>query len=96
MMIGDFQHRRVIGTGKWHAQHPSQAPMKGLIYTLEVGDGNLFTENHLVEAWNEKGIEETSVEDGHPDDASDKFEVGEMLWIDVGRGVDLEGVAVHC
>ena len=90
------QHRQVTESGKRHAQHPSQTPMESLIYTLEVGDGNLFAEDHLVEAWNEEGVEETSVEDGHADDASDKLEVGEMLGIDVGRGVYLEGVAVHC
>ena len=81
---------------KKNGQHPSQAPVEGLIYTLEVCDGNLFTEDHLVEAWDEEGIEETSVEDGHPDDASDELEVGEMLGIDVRRGVYLEGIAVHC
>jgi hypothetical protein len=84
MMIGDGQHRQVIEGGKKKdGQHPGQAPVEGLINTLEVGDGNLFAEDHLVEAWNEKGIEETSVEDGHTDDASDEFEVGEMLGIDV-------------
>lgn len=86
----------MIGGRKEDAQHPSQTPVEGLIYTLEVCDGNLFTEDHLVEAWDEEGVEETSVEDGHPDDAPDKFEVGEMFGIDVGRGVDLKGVAVHC
>ena len=86
----------MIGGRKEDVQHPSQTPVEGLIYTLEVCDGNLFTEDHLVEAWDEEGVEETSVEDGHPDDAPDKFEVGEMLGIDVRRGVDLEGVAVHC
>lgn len=69
--------------------------MELLIDALEVGDGNLFAENDLVKARNEEGIEETSVEDGHSDDASDKLEVGEVLGVDVGRGVNLEGVAVH-
>ena len=69
--------------------------MKGLVDTFEVGDCDLFTENHFVEAWNEESIKEASMEDGHSDDASDKLEIGEMLRIDVRRGVDLEGVAVH-
>ena len=77
-------------------QHPSQTPVKFLIDTLEVGDTDLFTEDDLVETRNEEGVEEASVEDGHSDDASDKLEVGEMLGIDVGGGVDLKGVAVHC
>lgn len=35
------------------------------------------------------------MEDGHPDDASDELEVGEMLGVDVRRGIDLEGVTIH-
>jgi len=81
--------------GKQDGQHPSQAPVESLIDTLEVRDGNLFAENHLVEARDEEGIEETTMEDGHSDDASNKLEIGKMLGIDVGRGVDLEGVTVH-
>lgn len=69
--------------------------MKRLVDTFEIGDGDLFAEDHLIEARDEESIKETSVEDGHSDDASDKLEVGEMLGIDVRRGVDLEGVAVH-
>ena len=69
--------------------------MERLVDTFEIGDGDLFTEDHLVEARDEESIEETAVEDGHSDDASDELEVGEMLGIDVRRGVDLEGVAVH-
>ena len=69
--------------------------MKLLVDTLEVGDDDLFSEDDLVEARNEEGVEEASVEDGHADDAADKLEVGEMLGIDVRGGIDLEGVAVH-
>lgn len=69
--------------------------MELLIDAFEIGDDDLFAEDDLVETRDEKGVEEASVEDGHPDDASDKLEVGEMLGIDIGRGIDLEGVAVH-
>ena len=69
--------------------------MKFLVDALEVGDADLFTEDDLVETRNEEGVEEASVENGHPDDAPNKLEVGKMLGINVGGGVDLEGVAVH-
>ena len=49
--------------------------MERLIDTLEIGDGDLFTENYLVEARDKEGIKEAAMIDGHPDDASDEFEV---------------------
>jgi len=81
--------------GERDVQHPSQAPVKFLVDTLEVGDADLFTEDDLVETRNEEGVEEASVEDGHSDHAADKLEVGEMLGVDVGGWIDLKGVAVH-
>ena len=69
--------------------------MEGLVDTLEIGDGDLFAEDHLVEARNKEGVKEASVENGHSDDATNKLEVREVLGIDVRRRVDLEGVAVH-
>ena len=69
--------------------------MEGLVDTLEVRDCNLFTEDHLVETGDEESVEEATMEDGHPDDATYKLEIGEMFGVDVRRGVDLEGVAVH-
>ena len=78
-----------------NGQHPRQAPVKSFIDTFKVGDCDLFTEDHLVEARDEESVKETAMEDGHSDDASDKLEVGEMLGVDVRRGVYLEGVAVH-
>ena len=81
--------------GKVDEQHPSQAPVERLIDTLEVCNCDLFTENHLVEAGDEESVEETTMKDGHSNDATDELEVGEMFWVNVRRGVDLEGVAVH-
>jgi hypothetical protein len=35
------------------------------------------------------------MKDGHPGDASGEFEVGEMVGIGVGGGVNLDGLAVR-
>lgn len=70
--------------------------MEVCVYAFEVGQGYFFAEDHFVETWDEEGVEEAAVEDGHADYSADEFEVGEMFGIDVGGGVDLEGVAVHC
>ena len=69
--------------------------MESLVDTLEVGDRDLFTEDHLVEAGDEESVKETAMEDGHSDNAPDELEVGQMLGVDVRGGVNLEGVAVH-
>lgn len=69
--------------------------MKGLVDTLEVCDSDLFAEDDLVEAWDEESVKETSMENGHSDNATDELEIRKMFGVDVRGGVDLEGVAVH-
>ena len=69
--------------------------MQCLVDTLEIGDGDFFAKNHFVETGNEEGIKEAAMEDCHANDASNELEVGEMLGIDIGGWVDLEGVAIH-
>lgn len=69
--------------------------MEFLIDTLKICNGDLFTKDDLIEGANEKDIEVASVEDGHSNNTSNKLEAGEMVGIDVGRWVNLEGVAIH-
>lgn len=90
----DSERVQEIGIGR-NVQHPSQAPMQRLVNTLEIGDGDLFAENHFVETGDEESIKEAAMEDCHANDASNEFEVGEMLGVDIRGGVDLEGVAIH-
>jgi hypothetical protein len=75
-------------------QHPLHTPMELGIDALEVTERNLLRDDHLVEARDEVGIEESAVEDGQADDPPNELEVVEVLWVHTRRRGDLKGVVV--
>jgi hypothetical protein len=75
-------------------QHPSQRTEDLGINTFHVTEGNLLLEDHLVQRSDEVGIEESTMEDGETEDATNELEVVQVLGIDRGVGVDLECVVV--
>lgn len=84
------------GGGFIDSQHPSERTEDLGIDTLHIDEGDLLLEHHLVQRGDKVGVEESAVEDGEGEDSSDELEVVEVLGVDVGVGVDLEGVVVVC
>lgn len=68
--------------------------MKLGVYTLEIGQGDLLLEDHLVESDDEVGVQETTVEDTQSEHTSDKLEVVQVFRVDSRVGVDLQRVVV--
>ena len=64
------------------------------IDTLQISERNLLLQDHLVECRDEVGIQEATVEDAETQAATDELEVVQVLGVDAGRRVDLEGVVV--
>ena len=64
------------------------------IHTLHILQRDLFPEDHLVECSNKECVQEASVENGQTNDTTNKLEVVQMLRVDAGMRVDLEGVVV--
>ena len=64
------------------------------IHTFQVRQRNLLLENHLVEADDEVGIQESTMEDTQTQAPTDELEIVQMLGIDTRRRVDLKGVVV--
>lgn len=77
-----------------YVQHPAETAVQLCVYTLQVRDGHLLAEDHLVERRDEVRIEETTVEDTETQAAADKLEVVQVLGVDTGCRVDLERVVV--
>lgn len=64
------------------------------IYTLHVLQRHLLSQHHLVESANEEGVQKAAVENGEADNSTNKLEIVQMLGVNAGVGVDLEGVVV--
>lgn len=79
-----------------HVQHPGQTTVKLRVDTLQVGQGDLLLQDHLVETDNEVGVQESSMEDTQAQASPDELEVVKMLWVDARSGVNLQGVVVVC
>lgn len=68
--------------------------MKLGVYTLEIGQGDLLLEDHLVESDDKVGVQETTVEDTQSEHTSDKLEIVQVFRVDSRVGVDLQRVVV--
>lgn len=77
-----------------YLQHPFQVPVEVSIHALHVLQRHLLPQNHLVERANKESVQEATMEDGQTDNAPNKLEVVEMLWIDAGVRVDLKSIVV--
>lgn len=77
-------------------QSPSQISVQVLIDTFHILQGDLLSQHHLVECTNEERVQEATVEDGKTDHTSNELEVVEVLGVDAGMRVDLQGVVVVC
>jgi len=75
-------------------QHPFQIAMEVSIDTLHILQRNLLPKNHLVEGSNEECVQETTVEDGQTNNTSNELEIVQVLRVDAGMRIDLEGVVV--
>jgi hypothetical protein len=73
---------------------PGKSAVELCIDTLHVGQGDPLLQDHLVECTNKECIQEAPVEDSQTDNATNELEVSEMLRVDTGVWVDLEGVVV--
>lgn len=51
-------------------------------------------QHHLVKCTDEERIQESAVENRQAHNATDEFEVVEMLWVDTRVRIDLEGIVV--
>lgn len=65
-----------------------------LINTFHVLERNLLSEHHLVECSDEERVEETAVEDRQTNDAANKLEVVQMLGINAGMRIGLQGIII--
>ena len=77
-------------------QHPLHTPMELGVNALKVTEGDLFLDDHLVEAGDEVCVEESTVEDGQADNPTNELEVVKVLRVYTRRGGDLESVVVMC
>jgi hypothetical protein len=68
--------------------------MQVLIDTLHVLERHLLPQHHLVEGTNEKGVQETTVENRETDYSADELEVVQMLGVDARVGINLQSVVV--
>ena len=75
-------------------QHPCETSVQTRIHTFEILKRDFLLENHLIERYNEVRIEESTMEDTKAHTSSDEFEVIQMLRVDTGVRVDLEGIVV--
>lgn len=66
------------------------------VHTLQIRQCYFLLQDHLVEGGNEVGIEESTMEDTQTKTSADELEVVQMLGIDAGSWVDLQGVVVVC
>lgn len=73
---------------------PSKCPMELSIHTLHVLKRHLLLQDHLVKRSNEECIQESSMEDGQADNATNKFEVSKMFRVNARVRVDLECIVV--
>ena len=78
------------------SQHPGHSSVQLSIDALQVRQGHLLFEDHFVEADDEVGVEESSMEDAKTKAASDELEIVQMLWIHPGSWINLESVVVVC
>lgn len=77
-----------------NSQHPCHPTVQLYINTLQIRQGHLLLEYHLVEANDEVGIQETSMEDTKTKASSNEFEVIQMLRVNARCRVNLKGVIV--
>jgi hypothetical protein len=64
------------------------------IHTLQISRCDLFLQNHLIEADNEVGVQEPTMEDTQTQAPTNKLEVVQMLGIDARCRIDLEGIVI--
>jgi len=64
------------------------------IHALQVRQGDLPVQDHLVQADHEVRIQEPAVENTEADTTPNKLEIVEMFWVDSRCRVNLEGVVV--
>ena len=77
-----------------YVQHPGETAVKLSIDTLKISQRDLLAKDHLVECSNEVRIQEAAVEDAETQAATDELEVVQVLGVDAGRRVNLEGIVV--
>jgi hypothetical protein len=65
-----------------------------LVDTLHILQSDLLPKHHLVEGANEERIEEPAVENGESDHTTDELEIIQMLGVDAGMRVYLEGIII--
>lgn len=68
--------------------------MQILIDTFHILQRDLLPQHHLVEGADEEGIQEPAVENGQANHPTDELEVVQVLGVDAGVGVDLQGVVI--
>ena len=66
------------------------------IHTLQIRQGDLPMQDHLVQADHKVRIQKPAMEDAKADTTPDELEVVEMFWVDCRCRVDLEGVVIVC
>lgn len=66
------------------------------IHTLHILQRNLLPQNHLIKRSNEESIQEAAVENGQTNNATNEFEVVQMLGVDTRMWVNLKCVVVVC
>ena len=94
LFLGNVSPRFHTPEPEQYLQHPLQIAMEISIHTLHVSKSHLLSQDHLVKGANEKCIQEPPVENGQTNNASDEFEIVEMLGINARVRVDLQGVVV--
>ena len=77
-----------------NSQHPLEATIKLGINTLKIRQCDLLSDQHLIKADNEEGIQEAPVEDSQSYAAAYESEIAEMFRVDPGCWVDLEGIVI--
>lgn len=68
--------------------------MKVCVDPFHICKRHFLPQDHLVESANEECIEKASVEDSQAYHSADEFEVIEMLRVDSGVRVDLQGIVI--
>jgi hypothetical protein len=64
------------------------------IYTFHVLKSNLLPQDHFVKRSDKEGIQETAMENGQTNNASNELEVVQMFGVNAGMRVNLKSVVI--
>jgi len=75
---------------------PHTTPIEIIVEILEVREGKILPDHHLVEWFAEMQFKKFVVEERFADYPADELEKVEMVWVDMALLVRVEGDTVGC